>query len=217
MRRNWATIFAAVTCLFTVAVLLTLAAGETALAQASAGQPQSHAASPSDPRLDHAYRFQQGGWTYVHLEGSPEQIGFQHGYLLAPEIADAFAAIKLQDTHRTQRPWEFFRKVAREQLWPKIDPEYQKELSGIAAGLKAHHVAMDVDDVVALNAFLEVARLLRALAESATEGRQRSAPGESGQLQRVYRHGQIHARPQNRDGAQRLDQLSGRRALGDCL
>ena len=33
-----------------------------------------------------------GGWIYVHLEGSPHDIGFQHGYLLAPEIADAFAA-----------------------------------------------------------------------------------------------------------------------------
>ncbi len=24
----------------------------------------------------------KGGWTYVHLEGSPAEIGFQHGQLL---------------------------------------------------------------------------------------------------------------------------------------
>ena len=47
--------------------------------------------SASDPRLEKSYRFQQGGWTYVHLEGSPSDIGYQHGYLLAPEIADALA------------------------------------------------------------------------------------------------------------------------------
>ena len=41
-------------------------------------------------------------------------------------------------------------------LWPKIDPEYQQELQGIADGLKAHGVAMDVWDVVALNAMEEV-------------------------------------------------------------
>ena len=35
-------------------------------------------------RLGHAYRFDRGGWVYVHLEGKPEDIGFQHGYLLAP-------------------------------------------------------------------------------------------------------------------------------------
>ncbi len=110
----------------------------------------------SDPRLQKAYRFQQGGWTYVHLEGSPSDIGFQHGYLLAPEIQDAFLAIQLEDTHDTQRDWNFFRKVAHDMLWPHIDAEYQQELQGIVEGLHAHGVELDVDDIVALNAFLEV-------------------------------------------------------------
>jgi len=114
------------------------------------------AADSSDPRLQKAYRFQDGGWTYVHLEGSPADIGFQHGYLLAPEIADAFAAIKLFDTHQTNRDWEFFRTTARQMLWPHIDAEYQQELQGIADGLEAHGVNLDVYDIVALNAFEEV-------------------------------------------------------------
>jgi hypothetical protein len=128
----------------------------------SVGQPafasslKPVAGSPSDSRLEKAYRFQQGGWTYVHLEGSPSDIGFQHGYLLAPEIADALEAIKLFDTHETQRDWEFFRKTAREMLWPHIDAEYQQELQGIAEGVKAHGVDLDVYDIVALNAFEEV-------------------------------------------------------------
>jgi hypothetical protein len=76
--------------------------------------------------------------------------------LLAPEIADALDAIKLIDTHQTQREWEFFRKTAREMLWPHIDGEYQQELQGIADGVKAHGVDLDVYDIVALNAFEEV-------------------------------------------------------------
>jgi hypothetical protein len=122
---------------------------------ASASTKKSPAAS-SDPRLQKSYRFQQGGWTYVHLEGSPADIGYQHGYLLAPEITDALEAIKLFDTHQTQRDWEFFRKTAREVLWPHIDAEYQQELQGIADGVKAHGVDLDVYDIVALNAFEEV-------------------------------------------------------------
>ena len=122
--------------------------------QAASAAPSSHA------RLQKAYRFQKGGWTYVHLEGSPANIGFQHGYLLAPEIMDAYQAVKLFDTHQTQRDWEFFRKTAREMLWPHIDPEYQQELQGIADGLAAHvgakGSALDVYDIVALNAFEEV-------------------------------------------------------------
>ena len=81
---------------------------------------------------------------------------YQHGYLLAPEIADAFEAIKLFDTHQTQRDWEFFRTTARQMLWPHIDAEYQQELQGIADGVKAHGVDLDVYDIVALNAFEEV-------------------------------------------------------------
>src|SRR5579862_7898351 len=88
------------------------------------------ATSSSDPRLQKAYRFQQSGWTYVHLEGAPSDIGFQHGYLLSAEIKDAFEAIKLFDTHQTERDWEFFRNTARDMLWPHIDAEYQEELKG---------------------------------------------------------------------------------------
>ena len=124
-------------------------------AQTQTGASGAPAAS-KDPRLASAYRFEQGGWVYVHLQGTPAQIGYQHGYLLALEIGDAFHAIQLNDTHRTHRNWEFFRKTAREVLWPKIDAEYQEELRGIADGVKAAGVNLDVYDVVALNAFEEV-------------------------------------------------------------
>jgi hypothetical protein len=119
-------------------------------------QAQPASSKANDPRLQKAWRFQRGGWTYVHLEGSPTEIGYQHGYLLAPEIEDAFQAVKFLDTHNTKRDWDFFRSTAREVLWPHIDAEYQQELQGIADGLKAHGVGMDVWDVVALNAFEEV-------------------------------------------------------------
>jgi hypothetical protein len=114
------------------------------------------AETPHDVRLKGSYRFERAGWVYVHLEGSPSSIGFQHGYLLAPEIEASSRAVKLGATHETERDWEFYRKASREMLWPKIDPEYQAELAGIAEGLKARGLNFDVDDVVALNAFEEL-------------------------------------------------------------
>src|SRR6202789_3044309 len=137
-------------CMFVIIAVAPLVA-----ASKQASSATSSAAS-SDPRLEKAYRFQRGGWTYLHLEGTPSEIGFQHGSLLAPEIADAFAAIQLFDTRETQRDWEFFRTTARDMLWPHIDPEYQQELQGIADGVKAQGVNLDVYDIVALNAFEEV-------------------------------------------------------------
>src|SRR3989441_1303412 len=114
-------------------------------------------AAAGDSRLKGGSRFEEGGWIYVHLEGDPEATGYQHGYLLAPEIEDAFAAVSAGMTHSTERDWEFFRKAAHEMLWPKIDGEYQQELQGIAAGLHARTGSkLDVDDIVAFNAFEEL-------------------------------------------------------------
>jgi len=117
----------------------------------------STAAPDKDAALAKAYRFERDGWIYVHLEGSPHDIGYQHGVLLANEIADAFAAIQLNMTHSSGRDWEFFRRASRQMLWPKIDAEYQAELQGIADGLAAKKVKLDLDDVIAMNAFMELA------------------------------------------------------------
>jgi hypothetical protein len=109
-----------------------------------------------DARLAKAYRFDRDGWVYVHLEGAPHDVGFQHGYLLAPEIGDAFASVSLNMTHSTGRDWDFFRRAGREMLWPKIDPEYQAELDGIVEGIQARKVKLDRYDIVAMNAFEEL-------------------------------------------------------------
>jgi len=144
--------------LIVLSFAVTLRRGKSLHASPSAGAVVAASLPPSsaDPRLKTAWRFDHNQWIYVHLEGPPAQIGFQHGYLLAPEIADAFAAVKLLDTHSTKRDWGFFRQAAREMLWPKVDKEYQEELKGIVQGLKARNVQMDLDDLVALNAFEEL-------------------------------------------------------------
>ena len=67
-----------------------------------------------DARLRNAYRRPpQDNWTFVHLEGTPAQIGFQHGYLLAPEIADVQRMFALELTHDTHKDWAFFRDAAQ--------------------------------------------------------------------------------------------------------
>ena len=137
----------------------TTSSNVTSLA-ADLSNPTVPAGLPQNTYLDitqgKGYRFNRGGWIYVHLEGSPHDIGYQHGYLLAPEISDAFEVVRLEDTHDTGRDWEFFRRAAREMLWPKIDPEYQSEMFGIVDGLQARGGKLDIWDIVAFNAFSEL-------------------------------------------------------------
>jgi Phospholipase B len=146
---------------FLVATLLVLAAGALLAAVPAAPAParQNAAVNQRDARLKGAYRFEDGGWIYVHLEGTPEQVGYQHGYLLAAEITDALHAVTVDSTYRTKRDWNFYRETARNILWPHVDGEYREEMTGIAEGVNAHNSGahpLDVWDIVALNAFEEV-------------------------------------------------------------
>src|SRR6266508_1082557 len=73
-----------------------------------------------DDRLKGSYRFERDGWIFVHLEGTPEQIGYQHGKLLAKEIEDLLRVLKPFLRHETRRDWNFYRRASEEILWPKI-------------------------------------------------------------------------------------------------
>src|SRR5712691_7538516 len=62
-----------------------------------------------DDRLKGSYRYERNGWIFVHLEGSPEQIGYQHGTLLAKETEDLLRVVKPFLHHETKHDWEFYR------------------------------------------------------------------------------------------------------------
>jgi hypothetical protein len=114
-----------------------------------------HAASaPSE--LQGSFRLpEKNGWTYVHLQGAPHEIGFQNGYLLAPEIDDMLKVVVLEAKHDYEKDWSFFRDAAENMMWPHIEQEYREELQGIADGASAHGIKIDVWDVVGLNALTE--------------------------------------------------------------
>ncbi len=111
----------------------------------------------TDARLAKALRRPAtSGWIFVHLEGSPATIGFQHGYLLAPEIREAHKRVRLSMTHDSGKSYGFIRNAAEEVFWPRVEREYREEMQGIADGLKARRVNLDLWDVVAMNAMMEI-------------------------------------------------------------
>ncbi len=98
----------------------------------------------------------QNGWIFIHLEGAPDKIGFQHGYLLADEIVRAQKCIRLEMTRETGRDWNFFKEAAKTVFWPKVDKEYQDELLGIVEGLNTRGIKVGLADIVAMNAWMEL-------------------------------------------------------------
>jgi len=110
----------------------------------------------NDPRLKGAFRRPADhGWIFVHLTGSPSEIGYQHGFLLAPEIEDLLKVETVALTHDNNKDWQFFRDAAQKMMWPHIEGEYRDELQGIADGANAAGIKLDVWDVVALNGATE--------------------------------------------------------------
>lgn len=98
-------------------------------------KPAAPLAPPAE--LAKATRVDTNGWINVHLEGTPREIGFQHGWLLAPEIDDLMRALSHFLEGSTKRDWAFFRAAAERMFWPKLETEYQEEIEDIAAGLRA--------------------------------------------------------------------------------
>lgn len=119
-------------------------------------QCATRAQASADARLQGGFRNPvKEGWIFVHLEGSPSAVGFQHGYLLAPEIEDSKRAIELSTINGVNHKWTELRAVAQKYFWPRVPEEYRQELQGIVDGLRAHGSKLDTLDLVTMNGFME--------------------------------------------------------------
>jgi hypothetical protein len=107
-----------------------------------------------DARLTRAYRTEKAGWIYAHLEGKPRNIGYQYGFLLAPEIDEAQKTLRATELENPD--WNWYRTEAKRLYWSKLDSEYQEELAGLAEGMVAKGFKYDVWDMLAFNAYIEI-------------------------------------------------------------
>jgi hypothetical protein len=72
-----------------------------------------------------ASRIEKNGWIYVHLEGTPAAIGYQHGYLLAHEIIELRGALSMLNEKQTGKNWDFYRDESLKMFWGNVPDEYQ--------------------------------------------------------------------------------------------
>jgi hypothetical protein len=125
-------------------------------------------------RYGPAYRYPQAGWIVLHVEGEPYERGFQHGRLLAPEIAGyvrCFAA--LQSPKAPADGWKITRTLVDSLFVRRYEKEYLEEMKGIAAGAsdagaRFNGRPLDLVDIVALNSWAEVETLNSALVATPT-------------------------------------------------
>ena len=64
---------------FVAAALACALAVGPGVSQSTPAAPQNSSGKYYERTQDKGYRFERDGWLYVHLEGAPHDIGFQHG------------------------------------------------------------------------------------------------------------------------------------------
>jgi len=101
------------------------------------------------------YRFEKDGWTYLHIEGSPYERGYQHGYLMAPEILEIMGSIRYLTYYNTGMDFDFFAENAVRMYVPNIDEEYILEMQGIADGADAAGADVTFQDILGWNSYKE--------------------------------------------------------------
>ncbi|MGA2555350.1 MAG: C45 family peptidase [Verrucomicrobiota bacterium] len=118
-----------------------------------------HGAGLSDQQqqwLRTAERHERAGWIYLHVEGGPRERGFQHGYLLAKEIAECLRVVRADWRHGSSMEWSWLISHTKGFIQPAIDPENRTELQGIVEGMTAAGLPTTYDEIVTYNAELEL-------------------------------------------------------------
>jgi hypothetical protein len=120
------------------------------------------------------FRYDDGGWIFVHVEGEPYPRGRQYGELVAPELARYLEKLAtLQDKGDPEKGWNGLRRLADALMMRRYDPEYLEEMKGIAdgaarAGARFKGRELDLLDVVTLNSAVDLSQLDDALHVSPT-------------------------------------------------
>ncbi|HOI29323.1 MAG TPA: C45 family autoproteolytic acyltransferase/hydrolase [Melioribacteraceae bacterium] len=116
-----------------------------------------------------AFRYEDKGWIFVHIEGKPYQRGYQYGYLLADEIKLFIEKLAVNyNSSDPQGGWNRTKFQVDAMLLRKYDDEYLTEMKGIADGAakngaKVFDRPVDLLDIVAINSSIDLDYMQSAL------------------------------------------------------
>lgn len=121
--------------------------------------PAQQTAKPADgkiTRYEKGYRFDCNGWTYVHIEGKPYERGFQHGRLVAPELAEIEKTLRHTMPIDTGQDFDYFVAAAERLFTQNKEDEFLEEIKGIADGAKSAGTDMTWQEVLEWNGNMEL-------------------------------------------------------------
>jgi hypothetical protein len=106
--------------------------------------------------ISRADRHEREGWIYLRIKGAPREMGFQHGYLLAKEIAASMADARKTWEYQSGMSWPWLISHAERMFLRRIDPGLLAELDGIVEGLQAAGVHSTRGEMITYNGIIEL-------------------------------------------------------------
>jgi len=133
-----------------------------------------------------AYRYDDRGWIFVHIEGKPYERGYAFGTLVADEIGEYIKKLSLAESVKDPAyGWANLRELADATMLRGFDEEFLTEMKGTAdgaakAGAKVDGRPVDLLDVVTVNCVIDLGQLKGGLrvARNALSGRSFLSPEE---------------------------------------
>ena len=116
-----------------------------------------------------AYRYDDRGWIFVHVEGRPYERGRQFGELVAEEIAEYIRKLSISESAKDPAAgWAGLRLLTDATMLRGFEEEFLTEMKGIAdgaakAGAKVDGRAVDLLDIVTVNSAVDIGQLRGAL------------------------------------------------------
>lgn len=120
-----------------------------------------------------AFRYEDKGWIFVHIEGKPYIRGYQYGFLLAEEIVSYITKLAYnEDQNNPARGWYQLRRLTDALMLRKYEEEFLEEMKGIAAGAAKNGAkymgkSLDLLDIVTINSVVDIGQLDSGLSRTA--------------------------------------------------
>jgi len=108
------------------------------------------------------FRYEEGGWAFVHIEGEPYPRGHQYGELVAQDLVRFMDKSAIQkNAQDPAKGWAQVRQMVDALFLRKYDVEYLEEMKGIAdgatkGGARFKGRELDLLDIVSLNSLVDL-------------------------------------------------------------
>jgi len=114
-------------------------------------------------KIKNGSRYTENGWIRVTIKGSPYEMGYANGYLLAVELKEIFKMLDFVLMNDYGLPRSFFTDVFPALFKNQIEqeyPEYYEEMKGITSGANARGAHLTLNDIIFWNCYYSVGYMM---------------------------------------------------------